>query len=190
MEPSDCKVVVGMGVAVDVRLGGAPAPPGAGLAVVVAVDTGSEEGRGLLSDRSTGSVWSSAGAGSAGAAGEGAGEPPGRDSSFTAWISDFTFRSTGWLPSKCSVSSLTDRPGWRFSTRTESVCSICSRVSLEPSSGFLDILELRLKKSVHPVKKNNSYKYVVQMATYIAGKRWPGDHPDHVTSTFGLGSGR
>lgn len=57
MEPIDC-TADGMGVAD--RLGWVTAPLGAGLTVMLMVEAGSEEERGLLSDRSTGSVWSSA----------------------------------------------------------------------------------------------------------------------------------
>lgn len=42
------------------RLGWVTAPLGAGLTVALMVAAGSDEERGLLSDRSTGSVWSSA----------------------------------------------------------------------------------------------------------------------------------
>ncbi len=61
MEPIDC-TAEGIGVAD--RLGWVTALLGAGLTVVLVVEAGSEEERGLLSDRSTGSVWSSAGHGS------------------------------------------------------------------------------------------------------------------------------
>lgn len=57
MEPIDC---TGTGVAD--RPGWLTMPLGAGLTVAL-VEAGSEEERGLLSDRSTGSVWSSAGHG-------------------------------------------------------------------------------------------------------------------------------
>lgn len=57
IEPIDC-TPDGTGVAD--RLGWLTAPLGAGLTVVLMVAAGSDEDRGLLSDRSTGSVWSSA----------------------------------------------------------------------------------------------------------------------------------
>lgn len=57
IEPIDC-TPDGTGVAD--RLGWVTALLGAGLTVVLMVVAGSEEERGLLSDRSTGSVWSSA----------------------------------------------------------------------------------------------------------------------------------
>lgn len=53
MEPIDC-TAEGTGVAD--RLGWVTASLGAGLTVVFVVEAGSEEERGLLSDRSTGSV--------------------------------------------------------------------------------------------------------------------------------------
>lgn len=80
MEPIDC-TVVGMGVAD--RLGWPMAQLGAGLTVIVAVEAGSEEGRGLLSDKSTGSVWSSAG------------HCVGEEGSVLQVSSVFTFRSVG-----------------------------------------------------------------------------------------------
>lgn len=58
MEPIDC-TAEGTGVAD--RLGWVTALLGAGLTVVLVVEAGSEEARGLFRDRSTGSVWSSAG---------------------------------------------------------------------------------------------------------------------------------
>lgn len=58
MEPIDC-TVEGTGVAD--RLCWVTMLLGAGLTVVFVVDTGCEEERGLFSERSTGSVWSSAG---------------------------------------------------------------------------------------------------------------------------------
>lgn len=58
IEPIDC-TAEGTGVAD--RLGWVTALLGAGLTVVLVVEAGSEEERGLLRDRSTGSVWSSAG---------------------------------------------------------------------------------------------------------------------------------
>lgn len=60
MEPMDC-TAEGTGVAD--RPGWLTAPPGAGFTVVLAEEAGSEEERGLLRDRSTGSVWSSDGDG-------------------------------------------------------------------------------------------------------------------------------
>lgn len=81
MEPMDC-TVEGTGVAD--RLGWVTAPLGAGLTVVLVVEAGSEEERGLLSDRSTGSVWSSAG--------HGCGED---GSVLQTGGSVFTFRSVG-----------------------------------------------------------------------------------------------
>lgn len=81
IEPIDC-TAEGTGVAD--RLGWATAPLGAGLTVVLVADTGSEEERGLLRDRSTGSVWSSAG--------HGWGE---EGSVLQTGSSVFTFRSVG-----------------------------------------------------------------------------------------------
>lgn len=57
MEPIDC-TVEGTGVAD--KLGWVITLLGAGLTVVLVDEAGREEERGLLSDRSTGSVWSSA----------------------------------------------------------------------------------------------------------------------------------
>lgn len=56
MEPMD-------GTADGTGVAGRPGvvPPGAGLTVGPAFEAGTEEGRGLLSDRSTGSVWSCSG---------------------------------------------------------------------------------------------------------------------------------
>lgn len=82
MEPIDC-TVEGTGVAD--RLGWATTLPGAGLTVVFVVGGGSGVERGLLSDRSTGSVWSSAGVGS--------GE---HCSALQLGSSVFTCRSVGW----------------------------------------------------------------------------------------------
>ena len=58
MEPIDCTAEEGTGVAD--RPGCVTMAPGEGLTAVVLV---AEAERGLLSDRSTGSVWSSAGLG-------------------------------------------------------------------------------------------------------------------------------
>lgn len=80
MEPIDC-TAEGMGVAD--RLGWVTTQLGAGLTVVLVVEAGSEEERGLLSDRSTGSVWSSAGHGW------------GEEGSVLQTGSIFTFRSVG-----------------------------------------------------------------------------------------------
>lgn len=60
MEPIDCTAEA-TGVAD--RLGCVTTLLGAGFTVMLDVEAGSEEERGLLSDRSTGSVWSSAGHG-------------------------------------------------------------------------------------------------------------------------------
>lgn len=57
IEPIDC-TPDGTGVAD--KLGWVTTPLGAGLTVAPMVAAGSDEERGLLSDRSTGSVWSSA----------------------------------------------------------------------------------------------------------------------------------
>lgn len=80
MEPIDCnaegRVVAVKVVVVKIWLG-------AGLVVVHVVYTGSGEERGLLSDRSTGSVWSSAGHGW------------GEEGSVLQTGSVFTFRSVG-----------------------------------------------------------------------------------------------
>lgn len=80
IEPIDC-TAEGTGVAD--RLGWVGAQLGAGLTVVLVVEAGSEEERGLLSDRSTGSVWSSAGHGW------------GEEGSVLQTGSVFTFRSVG-----------------------------------------------------------------------------------------------
>lgn len=81
MEPIDC-TADGTGVADSP--GWVAAPPGAGLTVALTVEAGSEEERGLLSDRSTGSVWSSAAHGC------------GDDGSvLQTGCSTFTFRSVG-----------------------------------------------------------------------------------------------
>lgn len=84
MEPIDC-TAEGTGVAD--RLGWVTALLGAGLTVVLVVEAGSEEERGLLRDRSTGSVWSSAGHG-------------GGDEGSVLQTGDsvFTFRSVGCGP--------------------------------------------------------------------------------------------
>lgn len=97
MEPMDC-TVVGTGVAD--RLGWVTRPLGAGLTVVLVVEDGCEDERGLLSERSTGSVWSSAAHGS--------GE---EDSVLHTAGSDFTFRSVG-----CEQSSPTSAC-WRRGTQ-------------------------------------------------------------------------
>lgn len=88
MEPIDC-TAEGTGVAD--RPGWLVATLGAGLTVVLVVEAGREEERGLLMDRSTGSVWSSAGHG---CGDEGSVLNPG--------CSVFTFRSVA-----CELSSPT-----------------------------------------------------------------------------------
>lgn len=80
MEPMDC-MAEGTGVAD--RPGWVMTPLGAGLTARPMVEAGSEEERGLWSDRSTGSVWSSAGRGS------------GEDGSVLHAGSVFTLRSVG-----------------------------------------------------------------------------------------------
>lgn len=97
MEPIDC-TVVGTGVAD--RLGWVTRPLGAGLTVMLVVQDGCEEERGLLSERSTGSVWSSAAHGS------------GEEGSVLHTAgSNFTFRSVG-----CEQSSPTSAC-WRRGTQ-------------------------------------------------------------------------
>ena len=81
MEPIDCTEVE-TGVAE--RWVWVMAPLGAGLTVMLVVEAGSVEERGLLSDRSTGSVWSSARHGW------------GEEGSVLQTGSVFTFRSVGW----------------------------------------------------------------------------------------------
>lgn len=92
MEPMAC---IAEGIDMADRPGWIMIPLGAGLTVMAVMEAGSEEGRGLLSDRSTGSVWSSAGHGS------------GEDGSVLQTGSVFTFRSVG-----CEQSSPTSAR-WR-----------------------------------------------------------------------------